>query len=271
MRYYIYNRLATHKKPRIEKDAILVGAIGLDYKKFFSELKPEDDVVIIGGDMSINHFIRKINGQKVTNNVYVRAYGYGSDFVTDIGEKVTDDVLLNPYIEGLPMADIKKHHRPFINGVGFGVDGFCTATGDYIKAKDPSARINYSTIAIKALLYKYKPVHAAIEVDGQKYEYDNVWLAATMKGRYFGGGMKIAPDQNRNTDDHLTVIIYTAKSRLKALLKFTDVFNGTHVKNTEMVKVFTGKKVHMKFDRIGDAEIDGDTVKNIDEYWAEMK
>ena len=271
MRYYIYNRLATNKKPKIEEGAKLIEAIGLDYKKFFGGLKQEDDVVIIGGDMSINHFIRKINGYSISNNVYVRAFGYGSDFVNDIGGKLTDDVLLNPYINGLPVALIKNHHRPFINGVGFGLDGYCCATADYIKSKDPAASINYTTIAIKGLLYKFKPVHATVEIDGQTYEFDDVYLAAAMKGRYFGGGMKIAPDQNRNNPDNLSVIIYRADTRLQALMSFTKVFDGTHVKNKDMVKVFTGKKVHMKFSRAGDAQIDGDTVKKIDEFWADIK
>lgn len=270
MRYYIYNRLATNKKPRIESGAKLIGAIGLDYRKFFSSLSPDDDVVIIGGDMSINHFIRKVKGYKVTNNVYVRAFGYGSDFVNDVGGRLKDEVLLNPYINDLPQTKIKNHNRPFINGVGFGLDGYCCATADYIKAKSPAASISYTNIAIKGLLYKFKPVHAIVEVDNQKYEFDDVWLACAMKGRYFGGGMKIAPSQNRNEDDHLTVVIYTVKSRIKALLSFTDVFKGTHVKNTEMVKIFTGKKVHMKFSRIGDGEVDGDTVTGIDEFWAEI-
>lgn len=270
MRYYIYNRLATSKKPRIESNAKLIGAIGLDYKKFFSGLAPEDDVVILGGDMSINHFIRKISGYSISNKVYVRAFGYGCDFVNDIEERLTDEVELNPYINNLPTALVKNHHRPFINGIGFGLDGYCCATADYIKAKSPSAKINYTTIAIKGLLYKFKPYHAIVEVDDQKYEFDDVWLACTMKGRYFGGGMKIAPDQKRDSDDHLTVVIYTAKSRLKALLSFTDVFKGTHVNNKEMVKIFTGKRIHMKFSSIGNAEVDGDTVSNVDEYWAKM-
>ena len=270
MRYYIYNRLATNKKPVIESDAKLLDAIGLDYKKFFSGLRPEDDVVIVGGDMSINHFIRKINGYNVTNKVYIRAFGYGSDFVNDIGEKLTNDVLLNPYIKDLPTAVIKNHHRPFINGIGFGLDGYCCATADFKRAKNPSASINYSTIAIKGLLYKFKPTHATVEVDGQKYEFDDVWLACAMKGRYFGGGMKIAPDQKRDDLDHLTVVVYTVKSRIKALLSFPDVFKGTHVKNTEIVKIMTGKKVHMAFSEIGDAEIDGDTVTKVNEFWAEV-
>lgn len=270
MRYYIYNRLATNKKPVIESEAKLLDAIGLDYKKLFSELGPEDDVVIVGGDMSINHFIRKISGYKINNNVYVRALGYGSDFVNDIGGKLTSDVLLNPYIDKLPTAIIKGHRRPFINGIGFGLDGYCCGTGDFVKAKNPSASINYTSIALKGLLYKFKPIHADIQIDGQKYEFDNVWIACAMKGRYFGGGMKIAPDQKRDNTDHLTVVVYTAETRLKALLGFPDVFKGTHVNNKELVKVFTGKKISMKFSDIGSAEIDGDTVTKVNEFRVEV-
>ena len=59
-------------------------------------------------------------------------------------------------------------------------------------------------------------------------------------------------------------------NQIKALLSFTDVFKGTHVNNTELVKIFTGKKVHMQFSGIRDAEVDGDTVSKVDEYWAEI-
>ena len=62
MKYYIYNRLNTNgKKPRVKGDAKIVDAIGLDYKKLFSSLASTDEVVIVGGDPSINHFIRRIN------------------------------------------------------------------------------------------------------------------------------------------------------------------------------------------------------------------
>ena len=58
------------------------------------------------------------------------------------------------------------------------------------------------------------------------------------------------------------------ENRIKALLSFTDVFKGTHVKNTEMVKVITGNKIHVKFSRPCAAQIDGETVLNVTEYEA---
>ena len=49
----------------------------------------------------------------------------------------------------------------------------------------------------KGLLFHYKPTNATITVDGKKHTYKKVWLAPTMNGRYYGGGMMPAPNQER--------------------------------------------------------------------------
>lgn len=66
-------------------------------------------------------------------------------------------------------------------------------------------------------MFHFKPRHVSIEVDSQKYEFDNIWLAPTMNGRYYGGGMNIAPNQDR-LQDKLSVVVYMSKSKLKALM-----------------------------------------------------
>ena len=50
-----------------------------------------------------------------------------------------------------------------------------------------------------------------ITVDGETFEYDNVWLAPSMKGKFYGGGMMIAPSQDRKNKT-LSVVIYKCKS-----------------------------------------------------------
>ena len=138
------------------------------------------------------------------------------------------------------------------------------------KAKKPSKKINYTAIAIKGLLYAFKPRHAWIEVDGKEYEFDNVWLAPAMKGRYCGGGMNLAPGQDRFSD-HLTVIVYMSSSKLKSLKNFPLIFEGKHVALTDMVKVIEGKKVHVRFSKPCAVQIDGETILDVTEYWAEQK
>jgi len=178
--------------------------------------------------------------------------------------------LLDPYLEDLPVATVKGKDYKYINNMSFGIDGYCCEEADRIKAKTPNKKINYTSIAIKGLLYAFKPRHAWIEVDGKEYEFDNVWLAPSMKGRYCGGGMMLAPGQDRKSD-HLTVIVYMSKSKIKSLKNFPLIFEGKHVQLTNMVKVIEGKKVHVRFSEPCAVQIDGETILDVTEYWAEQK
>ena len=103
--------------------------------------------------------------------------------------------------------------------------------------------------------------------DGKTYEFDNVWIAPTMKGKYYGGGMKMAPDQDRFSDK-LTVVVYHCRSKLKALISFPSIFKGEHVKKNDIVQSFTGNEVKVRFSRPCAAQIDGETVLNVTEYTA---
>ena len=84
MKYYIHNELSNNGiKPKIE-GVELIRAVGLDYKKFFKELKSEDEVVFLGGDGTVNYLINEIDGMNVKNNIYLLANGSGNDFLNDI-------------------------------------------------------------------------------------------------------------------------------------------------------------------------------------------
>ena len=79
----------------------------------------------------------------------------------------------------------------------------------------------------------------------------------------------MAPDQDRFSDK-LSVVLYMSKSKLKALMAFPSIFEGKHIEKKDMVKVITGNKVHVKYSRPCAAQIDGETVLNVSEYWAEL-
>lgn len=270
MKYYLYNSKANNGiRPEFPKNAKIVDAVGLDYKKYFDGLKEKDEVVLAGGDGTLNYFINEMKGYKIKNNVYLLGCGTGNDFFNDIGKKVGDEVLINQYLTNLPTVRVNGLEKLFINNMGFGIDGYCCEVADQIKAKTPNKKINYTGIAIKGLLFHFKPCHATITVDGITHEFDNVWLAPTMKGSFYGGGMKMAPDQDRNSDK-LTVVVYKAKSKLLSLINFPSIFKGEHVKLENMVKVFTGNKISVKYSRPCASQIDGETVLNVTEYEAEL-
>lgn len=270
MKYYLYNPLANNGiRPELSEGVELVDATSIDFEKLFDGLKAEDEVVLIGGDGTINYLVNHYDCSKLKNKVWLLANGTGNDFLNDINETPDHEIELNRYLTDLPTVTVKDIKRKFINNMGFGIDGYCCEVADQIKEKTPNKKIDYTGIAIKGLLFHFKPCHATIEVDGKTYEFDNVWLAPTMKGKFYGGGMKIAPDQDRFSD-HLTVVVYKAKSKLKALMAFPSIFEGKHVEKKDMVEIIEGKKVHVKFSRPCAAQIDGDTVLNVSEYWAEI-
>lgn len=270
MKYYLYNSKANNGiKPEVLANVELIDAVGMNYPEFFKALKEEDEVVLIGGDGTLNYFINAMKGQEIKNNVYLLGSGTGNDFFADIAENPGNEVLVNKYLKNLPTVKVKDMERLFINNMGFGIDGYCCEVADKIKAKSPNKEINYTGIAIKGLLFHFKPCHATVTVDEKTYEFDNVWLCPTMKGKYYGGGMKIAPNQDRFSDK-LSVVLYMAKSKLKALMAFPSIFEGKHVEKKDMVKILTGNKIHVKFSRPCAAQIDGETVLDVSEYWAEL-
>ena len=129
-------------------------------------------------------------------------------------------------------------------------------------------KINYTAIALKGLLYGYKKVNAIVNVDGVINKYKNVWLAPAMKGRYFGGGMMVAPYQDRK-DGLVTSVVYFSKSKLKTLFIFPSIFKGKHTKYTKNVKMTKGKIIEVTFDRPTALQIDGEVVENVSSYVVE--
>lgn len=217
MKYYLYDPLANNWiKAKLPEGTNTLDATKLNYQEFFDGLKKDDEVVLVGGDGTINHFVNNYDMSKIHNKIYLLANGTGNDFLKDINEDPEKEIELNKYLTNLPTVKIKNIQRKFINNKGFGIDRYCCEVADKIKKK-PNKKIYYTAIAIKWLLFHFKPRHVSIEVDSQKYEFDNIWLAPTMNGRYYGGGMNIAPNQDR-LQDKLSVVVYMSKSKLKALM-----------------------------------------------------
>ena len=268
MKSYLYNSLANNGiKPAVPEGTELVDAVGLDYAAYLRGLAPEDEVVLVGGDGTLNYFINAVRGTEIKNKVYLLGSGTGNDFFNDIDRQPGEEVLINPYLDKLPTVYVNGMEKLFINNMGFGIDGYCCEVADQIKEKNPQEKIDYSGIAIKGLLFHFKPCHAEITVDGVKHEFDHVWIAPTMKGKYYGGGMKMAPEQDRFSS-RLSVVVYHCRSKLKALIAFPSIFKGEHVQKKDLVSVFTGNEIKVKFSRPCAAQIDGETVLNVTEYTA---
>ena len=240
-----------------------------DYAQFFASLKEGEGVIIVGGDGTINRFVNDTAELNITAPLYYYAAGTGNDFWMDIGKAKGDKpVLLAPYIKDLPTVTVNGKNYKFINGVGYGIDGYCCEVGDAQKAAG-NTDVNYTSIAIKGLLFHYKPADAEITVDGVTKKYKKVWIAPTMNGRLYGGGMMPTPAQDRlNEERTLSVCVFHGSGKLKTLMIFPSLFKGEHIKKQKYVEVLSGKNVTVKFSKPCALQIDGETILNVTEYTA---
>ena len=238
-----------------------------DLNEFFASLPDDVTVVLSGGDGTINRFINGVDEKYFARDIYYFGTGTGNDFLFDLGiKKGQKPFLMNPYIINLPTVTVKGKTSKFINGIGYGIDGFCCEEGDKLRVKKPGKKINYTLIAILGLLFKYSPTNAKVIADGVTKNYKKVWLAPTMNGRYFGGGIMPTPMQNRLKNEKVSTMVFHNWLRLPALVAFPSTFTGKHVKYTKKIDIFSSKEVTVEFDRPTALQIDGETVLDVTSY-----
>ncbi len=238
-----------------------------DYAAFWKTINFEIDTVILaGGDGTLNRFINSNEGMDLPRNLYYFAAGSGNDFKKDVSPDSDDLIPLHKYIHNLPTVTVNGETSRFINGIGFGIDGYCCEKGDELKAKSDKP-VNYTGIAIKGLLFHYKPTNARVTVDGVTREYKKVWIAPSMKGKFYGGGMMVTPEQDRfDPEGKLSVCLMYGKGKIKTLMVFPNIFKGEHVKHPEMVEILRGYEITVEFDRPTALQIDGETVLGVTSY-----
>ncbi len=240
------------------------------YENFLSTLDSDEQIVICGGDGTLNGFINRTRDISVKNDIIYYPAGSGNDFMKDLNRTETDKGFkVNGYIKNLPVVNFGGKEYRFINGVGFGIDGVVCAEGDRLRAK--GKKVNYTLLAVKCLL-KFKPVNAEVSIDGVTKSYKKVWMTTTMKGRFFGGGMMIAPDQKRDSaEGEISVLVAHNLSRFKILTLFPSIFKGKHIKYTKYIDLVKCHNISVKYDRPCALQMDGEPTFGITEYTATAK
>ncbi len=238
------------------------------YGELLSSLTEEDSLILCGGDGTLNRFVNDTDGMEIPCEVLYYPAGSGNDFAFDVlGSKTSEHPIpVKEYVQNLPSVTVNGTRYRFINGVGFGIDGYCCEMGDLQRSKSDKP-VNYTAIAIKGLLFHYKPTNAKVTVDGKEYFFRKVWLAPTMFGRYYGGGMMPTPGQTRQ-DDTVATLLYHNSGKLKALMVFPSIFKGEHVKHKKMISVLKGKEITVEFDAPRALQIDGETLCGVTSYTA---
>ena len=159
----LYNPLSSTGKGE-EKARRLTEILGKDSKVEFQSLIDLTDVpafldalpadtypIVTGGDGTLSRFVDSLGGNP-KRDIYYYPAGTGNDFLNDLNKNGdTEPFLLNPYITDLPHIHFNGETHVFINGVGYGIDGYVCEEGDRIRKKTGKP-INYTGTAVKGLL-----------------------------------------------------------------------------------------------------------------------
>lgn len=276
----IYNPLSGNKTAKEEalklKDLLKSDTLNFiemapdfDYVDYFSNLPSSTKVVLCGGDGTLNRVANIANSNVIKNEIFYYPTGSGNDFLRDITNSSEKKLVkINEYLTNLPTVSVNGIKSKFINGIGYGIDGYCCEQGDFQRENAKNNKpINYTAIAVKGVLFKYKRTTATVTVDGQTKVFKNVWLASTMKGRFYGGGMMATPNQDRkNPDKTLSILIFRGRLKIRSLLQFSSIFEGEHIKHKKNCIVLTGKNIEVSFNKPRSLQIDGETILNVSKY-----
>lgn len=238
-----------------------------DWETFLAALDPEDWLVVAGGDGTLNHFVNDTCGLPLPEEVWYWPIGTGNDFAREFSREAGDTpVRIRQHLDRLPTVEVNGKTCRFLNGIGFGIDGYCTAEGDRLRSRGEK-KINYTAIAIRGLLGGYQPTAASVTVDGKTYRYESVWLAPTMLGKYYGGGMIPTPGQDRR-ENTLSVLVFHDSGKLRTLTIFPGIFKGKHIRHKRHVQVLRGRDIKVEFREPRPLQIDGETIPEVRSYRA---
>lgn len=273
----LYNPLSNNNKsgkiPDVIKKIALDGELVFfditkieDLSEFIGNIEKGNKVIIAGGDGTLNFVANQC--ENLSSDVYFYPCGNGNDFARDV-KALGELIPLCEYVKNLPVCIINKEERKFINGVGIGFDGYvCSKVNEARLKKGKDS--NYIAIALKGVIGGYRRTNATIEVDGKKKRYKGVWLCAAMKGKYYGGGFMMAPEQDRlcMSGDVSLVVVHSAPI-LKVLYAFLLVFKGKHTILKKSVEIIRGHNIKVEFDTSAPLQIDGETYQNVKSFGVE--
>jgi YegS/Rv2252/BmrU family lipid kinase len=204
-----------------------------------------DLVVAVGGDGTINECVNGFfddKGAIAPKAAFgIVPAGTGGDFIKTLGVplKTADaaaalksparaiDVGRLRYVgdDGQPAL------RHFINIASFGIGGLVDR---YVNqsSKAFGGKVSFALATLKAGA-KYKNATVRLILDGGAPKEGKIYNVAVANGRYFGGGMKVAPDAALD-DGWFDVVTLGDFGFTDLLFRGLDIYSGKHLKNPKV-------------------------------------
>jgi YegS/Rv2252/BmrU family lipid kinase len=246
---------AALRKVGLEHDVAETEAPG-DAKRLVEVARREavDCIAIVGGDGTLNEVSQAYvaaDGSPVPGpDLALIPAGTGGDFRKSYGLGMSVDEAARRIANATPRPlDLgvltlvndagERVVRAFVNITSFGIGGLT----DRIVNSTPKwmgGKAAFFVGSFRAMLvYRNAPVR--VKVDDKVVVEGPVLNVAMANGRFFGGGMKIAPDADP-ADGELDVVVLGDLGRTAAIALSNHIYKGTHI-GREKVSVARGAVV----------------------------
>jgi len=181
--------------------------------------EPEARLVVVGGDGTFNEAANGLTGTDAI--LYFVSCGTGNDFVKALNLPRDPLAALRVQLESLPrnIDAGMVNDRLFLNvsGTGFDIEVLRQTQRFRVRFKGLAAYL----LGLIAALRCFHPVEGVITAAGRTFRA-NMTLFEVANGRYFGGGMLVAP--HANPSDGLFDVVYADAVDRRHILKLLPQF-----------------------------------------------
>jgi YegS/Rv2252/BmrU family lipid kinase len=198
-------------------------------------------VVAVGGDGTLNEVMngffeddRPVAPEAVLG---ILPLATGGDFIKTVGTSRKLAEAAHTLAHGTPRTidigrlqyvqhDGTPAQRYFINIASFGIGGLVDR---YVNQSHKllSGKASFFLATVRASLH-YKNARCRITLDDGPAIQQPIYVVAVSNGRFFGGGMKIAPDAEMD-DGQFDVVTIGDVSMMSMILHSSRIYRGTHI------------------------------------------
>ncbi len=228
-------------------------------------------IVSVGGDGTHNEVVNGFfDGNRCINPEAVLAVisrGTGSDLIRTLNipkdTRLSAALLAGKNTKKVDVGHIiyqshegQREDRYFLNVASFGISGEV----DELLSGTTKALGGFASFLWASLLsiFRHRNKAVVLEIDGSIPFEASIVLVAVANGRYFGGGMWLAPMASME-DGIFDVIVVRDLTRWELFIQFGRIYRGTHTTHPK-VDCLRGKRIIAKAEERILLDIDGEPI-----------
>lgn len=190
-------------------------------------------VIAVGGDGTLNEVVNGVRSAGAQTSVGAVLTGRGCDACRNFG------IPRDPLAAVVALANGRDarfdlgraewadgRRRWFAISAGAGFDAAVARRAQSLPVRGTLPYL----VAVLASVHRHRPTHAVLELDGATDPPAPLTAVVAANGRWFGGGMKIAPLADP-ADGLFDVVVIGALGRLELLRWLPTIYPGTHVRH----------------------------------------